>query len=127
MATIAQQGENVTLTIQGNENVNIDELNFAVTLYLPNGGSEDIHTFYKKENDIGIFSKPKDNGTDIPYVWTGVIPARTQGTIKGTSDMKVGTYNMELLIGMSDGTNRSIFVNKNFLTIEYAVSKDISL
>lgn len=121
MATIAQQGEDITLTIKGDTNANLDTLNFAVTLYLPNGDVNDIHTFYKKSEDYGIFTKPKENGVDVDYVWIGVIPSEK------TANMKVGTYNMELLTGTGEDTNRSIYVNKNFLTIEYSVSQGVSL
>lgn len=121
MATIAQQGEDITLTIKGDENADLDTLNFAVTLYLPNGDENDIHTFYKKSENFGIFTKPQEEGVDVDYVWIGVIPSEE------TANMKVGTYNMELLTGTGEDTNRSIYVNKNFLTIEYSVSQGVSL
>lgn len=118
MATIAQQGEDIPIRIKGDENINLDVLNFAVTLYLANGKSEVSHTFKKEE----YFAKPKDeNEVDIPYLWVGTIPARK------TSEMELGTYNMELLVGTKQNTNRSIYSNKNFLTIEYSVSQNVSL
>lgn len=119
MNNTAQQGEDIKFTLQGNDQINLDDNDFYVSVYLHNEGCEEptsLVTLSKDENFEAILDS-EENKTNT---YLGRITAET------TANMPTGIYNMELLI-ITPNNERSIYKHKHMFTLECSVSKNISL
>lgn len=114
---MAYQGEDIKFTIRGNGEIDLDNSDFAISVY-PHCEcevSEDkIVRLTKSEN----FTPVKDSNEELTNTYIGTIPASK------SSGMSEGLYNMELFIKNKD-EECSIFKEKHALTIECAVSKEL--
>lgn len=113
---MAHQGEDIKFTVKGDDNINLDALNFAVTVYLhcTCDNPKSKVTLYKNPD----FTAVKDESDNNTNTYVGTISSSY------TKKMEEGQYNMELLTFTENG-ERSIFQQKHAFVLECSVSKDI--
>jgi hypothetical protein len=113
---MAHQGEDLKFTIQGTDEIRLDEMDFYISVYpsFQNGGNS-----ITIEKDA--FEEIKDEDGNSMNTFVGKIPYTT------TSGMLEGVYNMELLTkeGEEPYQERSIYVKKHAFVIESSVSKNL--
>lgn len=115
---MAYQGEDIPFTLRGNSEIDLDNSNFALSIY-PHCDcdvSEDkIVRLTKSENFVAV-----TNDNDEPTnTYVGTIPASK------SAGMAEGFYNMELFIKNNNNEECSIFKDKHSLIIECSVSKSL--
>lgn len=116
---MAYKGEDIKFTLQGDKNINLVDLDFAVLVYQQNDccAPENVVTLHKL-NDFKRIGATNAYEGKISYLIT--------------KDMVEGKYNMELLLihttadenGETISEERSVFKKKNVFTLECSASKD---
>lgn len=103
---MAHRGENIDITIKGDSEFNLDELDFKVLVY-PDRHTEEITTIEKS-----AMTKLSDN--------------QYFGTIRfeQTKAMPLGLYTIEVLV-IESGTSRSIYAKPGAFPLYDSASKDI--
>lgn len=114
---MAHQGEDIKFTVKGDDNINLDALNFAVTVYLhcTCDNPKSKKTLYKNQHFQAVIDESGNNTN----TYVGTIPS------SDTAAMEEGQYNMELLT-ITEGGERSIFQQKHAFVLECSVSKSIN-
>jgi hypothetical protein len=124
---MAHQGEDIKFTLQGNNQINLDNSKFAVSIYFhckcDSATAVTIKSTTTKDNanGEGYFEQIKTESGEGTNTWVGTIPHNI------TKTMQDGTYNMEVLLINEDNQERSIFDKKHVFDLECSVSKDITL
>lgn len=112
---MAQQGEDIKFTIQGNDEINLDAAKtIKVVVYLQakcNVPSAMVIAQLENAYD--------DDGVEIPNMRIGKIAH------SNTLEMEEGVYNMEILIKDAND-DISIYTKKNVFTLECSMSKNIA-
>lgn len=103
---MAYRGENIDITIKGDSEFNLDELDFKVLVY------PDRHTNEATTIDKSAMTKLNDN--------------QYFGTIRyeRTKTMPLGLYTIEVLV-IESGTSRSIYAKPGAFPMYDSASKDI--
>lgn len=114
---MAQQGEDIKFTLRGNNEINLDDLDFKVSVYKScQCNSENVVTILKEK--MTQITDDEGNGTNT---FVGKIP------YDQTKEMKEGYYDMELLTisGEGDAQERSIYTKKNVFMLDCSYSKNL--
>ena len=103
---MAHRGENIDITIKGDSEFNLDELDFKVLVY------PDRHTNEATTIEKSAMTKLSDN--------------QYFGTIRyeQTKAMPLGLYTIEVLV-IESGTSRSIYAKPGAFPMYDSASKDI--
>ena len=103
---MAYRGENIDITIKGDSEYNLDELDFKLLVY------PDRHPDEKKVVEKSAMEKLDSNyySATIGY--------------EATKDLALGLYTIEVLI-VESGTSRSIFAKQGAFPIYESASKSI--
>lgn len=100
---MALQGENINITIRGNDTINLDNIDFNVSVYI-----------YPNIEAVTTISKLQCTKQDT-NVYLCVIPYAT------TKTMQIGMYTIEVL----DSTNKSIYIKNNAFSLNISASKSL--
>ena len=103
---MAYRGENIDITIKGDSEYNLDELDFKLLVY------PDRHPDEKKVVEKSAMEKLDSN------YYSATIGYET------TKDLALGLYTIELLVVESE-TSRSILVKQGSFPVYDSASKDI--
>lgn len=104
---MAYRGENIDITIKGDSEYNLDELDFKVLVY------PDRHP-----DERTVIEKSQAKKLDSNYYCLSI-------EFEATKDMALGLYTIEVLI-VESGTSRSIFAKQGAFPVYDSASKDIA-